>query len=55
MVGDFKEVVHIRGFVQPVEDVYDMQAVIAASQGKMQTRLDTAMWNPMHFAVYRGH
>ena len=35
IVGEFREVVHIRGFVQPIEDVNDMQAVIAASQGKM--------------------
>ena len=52
---DFSEIVHIRGLVRPVEDVNDMQAVIAASAGNLQTRLDTAMWNPMHFAVYRGH
>ena len=35
IVGEFREVVHIRGFVLPVEDVNDMQAVIAASQGKI--------------------
>ena len=45
----------MRGFVAPVEDVYDMEAVVAANTGVINTTLDTAMWNPVHYCVYRGH
>ena len=45
----------MRGFVRPIEDVYDMDAVVAANSRLINTLVDTAMWNPVHYCVYRGH
>ena len=47
--------VSMRGFVRPIEDVYDMDAVVAANSRLINTVADTAMWNPVHYCVYRGH
>ena len=57
-----REVVHIRGFLKNVEDINDLQALQQIKSngghvdfGFMGDIKDTAMWNPMHFAVYNGH
>jgi len=55
------QVVHIRGFTRPVEDLNDMDALqdikngAAALEAGNPDVKDTVMWNPLHFAVYNGH
>jgi ankyrin repeat protein len=55
------QVVHIRGFARPVEDLNDMDALQDIKNGVAQLDAgnpdvkDTVMWNPLHFAVYNGH
>jgi ankyrin repeat protein len=55
------QVVHIRGFARPVEDLNDMDALQDIKNGAAELEAgnpdlkDTVMWNPLHFAVYNGH
>ena len=54
------QVVHIRGFARPVEDLNDMDALQDIKNGAAgllagPDAKDTVMWNPLHFAVYNGH
>jgi len=60
------EIVHIRGFEQQVEDVFDEESLFQLRQFMQSPNQEiprqfqgiireTTMWNPLHFAVYGGH
>ena len=55
------QVVQIRGFSRDVEDINDMNFLKSFKEnGENLDKVDfepkdTVMWNPLHYAVYRGH